>query len=265
MNQPAPTERAALQALQSVRTAQHHELIPRPHDGVRRRVVLHPAVGALNADDDDTERAGAGSRRPATARPGEPVSAMRICSIASSRFSELRRELRRNRPRPAGARSGPSGPRQSGRARRRGRRRPGCSFRSASSVSARADDVEIGPQHPGREHGVDVLRIGADRRDQPAGPIDADALEHLLLAGVGFDGQVAAVEHRLHALGVPLDDDEGNALPPELVGNDAADPSRSAQDEMVRRSRRSYEPVGAAPGAGPSPPSTTAAASSVNP
>src|SRR5262249_46313298 len=86
-----------------------------------------------------------------------------------------------------------------------------------------ADDEQIRPHHTGAQHGVDVLRIGPDYRDQPAGALDADPFQHVFTAGVGFDGQRALFHRDLHALGVALHDDVGHALPPELLGDDAAD------------------------------------------
>ena len=57
-----------------------------------------------------------------------------------------------------------------------------------------ADDEEIRPQQARGEDGVDVLGVGADRRDQAARALDADALQHLFAARVGLDGEVAELD-----------------------------------------------------------------------
>ena len=64
-----------------------------------------------------------------------------------------------------------------------------------------ADDEQIGPQHARAQHGVDVLGVGADRGDQPARALDADALQHVFAAGVGLHRQRAVVDRRLQPLG----------------------------------------------------------------
>src|SRR6185503_8987247 len=75
--------------------------------------------------------------------------------------------------------------------------------------------------------------IGADGGNQPARPLDADALEHVLAAGVGLDAERAFLDRHLHAIGAALDDHVRDPLPPELVRDDAPDPAVAADDEMI--------------------------------
>src|SRR6185503_12617605 len=96
-----------------------------------------------------------------------------------------------------------------------------------------ADDEEIRPHHPRAEHRIDVLGVGADGGDQPARAIDADALQHFLAAGVRLDAERALFERRVQPFGAALDDDIGDALAAELVGDDAADAAVAADDEVI--------------------------------
>ena len=98
-----------------------------------------------------------------------------------------------------------------------------------------AQDEEIGAQQARRQHRVDVLRVGADRGDEPARPRDADSLQHLFAARIGLDREVAGGDRLLHPGGVALDDDEGHSLPGELAGDGLPDAAEAADDEVVRQ------------------------------
>ena len=103
------------------------------------------------------------------------------------------------------------------------------------------------------EDGIDVLGIGADRGDESARALDAHAPQHLFARGICLDGQEALLHRRLHALGVALDDDEGDALPGELARDDASHAPEAAQDEVVLQliehacAPPDFEPFGEAP------------------
>ena len=97
-----------------------------------------------------------------------------------------------------------------------------------------ADDEQIRPQHARAQHRVDVLGVGADRGDQPARPVDADALQHVLAAGVRLDAERAVLDRRLHALRrCARSTTYGIALAPELLRDDAADAAVAADDEVI--------------------------------
>ncbi len=53
-----------------------------------------------------------------------------------------------------------------------------------------SDDEEIGAQQPRRQDRKHIVRVGADRRDEPASAADADAPEHVFAAGVGLDREI---------------------------------------------------------------------------
>ena len=44
--------------------------------------------------------------------------------------------------------------------------------------------------------------------------------QHVLAAGVGLHGEVAALEHACTRVGIAVDDDERHVLAPELVRDD---------------------------------------------
>src|SRR6185436_4511728 len=67
----------------------------------------------------------------------------------------------------------------------------------------------------------------------PARAIDADALQHFLAAGVRLDAERALFERRVQPFGTALDDDIGDALAAELVGDYAADAAVAADDEVI--------------------------------
>src|SRR5207248_8810647 len=73
----------------------------------------------------------------------------------------------------------------------------------------------------------------ADRRDEPARPVDADALQGLLTARIGLDCERAGVDRGLQTLRIALDDDVGDALLPEPLRDDAADAAVAADDEVI--------------------------------
>src|SRR4029079_16887291 len=51
--------------------------------------------------------------------------------------------------------------------------------------------------------------------------------------GVGVDGEPAALGDRVHQVRIALDDDKGNALLVQVVGDDPSDAAVAADDEVV--------------------------------
>ena len=221
-----------LEPLQRFGPAEHHELVAGADRRVRLGVELHAAVLPLNADDDHAEPLAQVRVENRSVRPAPTPRAIVISSIASSRLSELVASSMKSTT--------------AGRSavcaictRADLVRRDDAVGAGALQLQRRilgfgaADDEQIGPQHARAQHGVDVLGVGADGRDQPARALDADALQHVLAAGVGLHAERAVLDRRLHALGSRSMTTYGIALPPELPGDDAADAAVAADDEVI--------------------------------
>ena len=96
-----------------------------------------------------------------------------------------------------------------------------------------ADDEQIRPQHTRAQHGVDVLRIRADRGDQPSRPRDAGPCQDALRRS---HPPPVSARRRLspdRCARVPVDDDERHRLPQQLLRDNAADTAVSAEDEVI--------------------------------
>ena len=100
-------------------------------------------------------------------------------------------------------------------------------------VLCACDYVQVGSEQPSAEHGVHVLSVRADGRDQTARSIDSDPAQYLLLAGIGLDGDHAQFQRGLHAGRVALDHHARCALAEELSDDDAPDATKSADDEVI--------------------------------
>ena len=160
-----------------------------------RRVELHSPVRVLNADDDDVQLiAGNGRRQRAVPASGESFS-MRISSSDSSRLSEL---VAISTKSTTAGRSAVCAICTRADAIRRndaiGARLLELLVRILS-LGARNDE-QVGLHDARRQHRVDILRVGADRRHQAAGALDAQALQGLLAARVAFNGEMSLRRRR---------------------------------------------------------------------
>ena len=99
------------------------------------------------------------------------------------------------------------------------------------------DDEEVGPQPARRQDRVDVLGVAAERRDQAAGGRRSRRRSRMSsrLASASTARSPRSM-HRVHGVRVPVDDDERDVLPAELIGDDEADAAGAAQDEVVGQS-----------------------------
>ena len=84
-----------------------------------------------------------------------------------------------------------------------------------------------------REHGIHVLRIGADGGHEAARPIDAELLQRLLAARIAFHGEMAALVGLGDFVRIAIDDDERRLLALELARDDRSDSPVPADDVMV--------------------------------
>src|SRR6266568_505928 len=173
------TLRGRLELAQTVGAPQHDQIVAGAHGRFRRRIEIHLAVGAADADDDDAVLL---TQARVDQAPSDQRRSLSEMDLFQGQVEVFRRRRELDEIDDGGSES------------RLRKLQPADMVRRDHAVGARAcqlgsrvfsfraaDDEEVGLEQTRAEDGIDVLRIGADGRDEAPRVIDAHAPQHLLL------------------------------------------------------------------------------------
>ena len=102
------------------------------------------------------------------------------------------------------------------------------------------ENEDLRPQALGRECDEDVVGIGRQRGHQPLGAFDAGGQERLLGGGIHLKPQIPLLLQVFDGLVVLFDDHEGNLVLGQLGGDDPADSTEAADDEVIGQRRNPF-------------------------
>ena len=95
------------------------------------------------------------------------------------------------------------------------------------------DDVEVRLEIPRGQHDEDVFGVVAGGGDQPLGAVQSRVGQHLFVRRVALDGEEPLVAGAKHVVDHVVDDDEGDRLDAQLLGDASSEAAVTADDEMA--------------------------------